>query len=196
VTALFKVQARWNGWAGAPGYTNLYFETSDPLSGGAQQAVDNVRAFFATIKDFIPGACSVLVSPTVDMVEDTDGELDDTITVATPPLVVTGGSGATFAAVAGACITWKTAGVVAGRRVRGRTFIVPMSANQYQADGSLVDAAIPILVGAASALRTATGPTFVIWHRPTGSPASGGSSFAVTAQSISDKVSYLSSRRD
>lgn len=196
MTVLFHVQAKWGGFPGAPGYTNLYYETTDPLSAGAQTAVDNVRTFFNAIKDFIPGSCNVLVQPLVETIDDSNGELQDSITVGTPPLIVTGGSGATYAGPAGACITWKTAGIVSGRHVRGRTFIVPMSANQYQADGTIVDAALAILVTAATNLRTASGPVLQVWHRPTSSTATDGEAFPVTASSITDKAAYLSSRRD
>jgi hypothetical protein len=193
---LYHATAKWTGFPGAPGYTNLYAETSDPLATGAQNMADNVRAFFDAVKGFFYSSVNIQVQAVVETIDDTDGTLQDAITVGTPPAVVVGTSGSQYAGPAGACITWRTAGIVSGRHVRGRTFLVPMAVNQYDSDGTLTSGALSILIAAASAYRTATGPTKVIWHRPTGPGLSDGSSFVITANSVTDKVAYLSSRRD
>jgi hypothetical protein len=196
VTVLFHTTAKWTGFPGAPGYTNMYAETSDPLSTGAQAHADNVRAFFDSVKGFFYSAVNIQVQAVVETIDDTNGDLLDAITVGTPPAVVVGTSGSQYAGPAGACITWKTAGIVNSRHVRGRTFLVPMAVNQYDSDGTLTSGALSILIASASAYRTASGPVPVVWHRPTGPGATDGSSFAITASSVTDKVAYLSSRRD
>jgi hypothetical protein len=196
MSVLFHTQAKWGGFPGAPGYTNFYMETTDPLSTGAQVAVNAMRKFFDDVKGFLSSSINVQVSSLVETIDDTSGELQDNITVVTPPIVVNGTSASQYAGPAGACITWKTAGIVAGRHVRGRTFLVPMAVNQFESDGTITSGALAILTTAASDYRNTSGLNPVIWHRPTSPTATDGTSFAVTASSITDKVAVLTSRRD
>lgn len=196
MAVLFHVTAKWTGFPGAPGYTNLYALTTDPLSTGAQDFANAAHTLFDSLKAHFYSLVSIAVQPIVETIDETDGTLLDEITVATPPAVVTGTSASQYAGPAGACIQWKTAGIVAGRRVRGRTFLVPMAVNQFDSDGTLVSASLGIIQAAATAYRTTAGISPVIWHRPTSPTATDGEGFPLTANSVTDKVAVLTSRRD
>jgi hypothetical protein len=111
-----------------------------------------------------------------------------------------------YAAPSGAVVTWLTAQVLDGRRLRGRTFIVPLAGSKYQSDGSLDAATISVIQAAANQLISAQSSSFVIWHRPfAGSPAvgsraarpahDGGHAF-VTSAVVHDFTAVLRSRRD
>ena len=112
----------------------------------------------------------------------------------TAPLPVTGVDTGVYAAVAGACVTWLTQGVLAGKRVRGRTFLVPMGAGGLQNDGTLSTAEVSAINTAASNLIAAA-PEFTIWRRPTSKAAADGSSHPVLAFRVQDKTAFLTSRR-
>jgi drug/metabolite transporter (DMT)-like permease len=128
-----------------------------------------------------------------DRFTDTNGDLTGVWTAAAVGNVV--GSGpATCPAGVGACIGWSTGAIVNARRLRGRTFIVPLSSNAYDLDGTLVSGAVSLLSTFGAAMMAA-GP-LMIWHRPTTDAPTSGTSSGVQAQKVRDKVAYLSSRRD
>lgn len=207
MTGMFEVVTVWSGFAGAPGYTNHYFIHSDPPSTGAQSAVNNVRAFWNSCASVIPSVCSLLVQPVVKILDDAEGELTDILTVGTPPTAVTGGAaGTAWSGPVGMCVDWETAGIHGypgkTRRVRGRTFIVP-TGSVFES-GTPNDSFVTTIQAAATALRTATGPTFGVWARPRPAktvdgvaiPKLDGAIFPITANRVPDKSVVLRSRRD
>ena len=106
---------------------------------------------------------------------------------------VTGGGTGSYAGGVGACIGWSTAGIHNGRKVRGRTFVVPLAANQYDTDGTVASGVISTLDAAAATLiGTGTG-RLSIWARPT--PTVPGMVYAATSGTVKDHVSWLRSRR-
>jgi hypothetical protein len=205
MTTMFKVTSTWSGFTGAPGYTNLFFEHSDPPSTGVQQAVDNARQLFNACKNALPSAVTVTTSPTVELIEDIDGELVDVMTATTPPAAVVGTDTTAYAAPSGLVIAWLSPGVYRGNRVRGKTFLVPIGGVNYQTDGSLATGLPAAITVHAEAFLAATGPTFGVWCRPQKAhlnsageavPASDGKFFEATSSRVADRVSVLRSRRD
>jgi hypothetical protein len=205
MTTMFKVTATWTGFTGAPGYTNLFFEHADPPSTMVQNAVDNARELFNSCRNALPTIVTITVSPTVELIEDTDGELSDVLTAGAPPVAVTGTDATAYAAPSGLAITWLSPGVYRGNRVRGRSFLVPLGGGSYQSDGSLATGLNGAITTHAEAFIAAAGPTFGVWCRPQDAhknhagddvPASVGKFFEVTASRVQDKVAVLRSRRD
>jgi hypothetical protein len=91
-------------------------------------------------------------------------------------------------------ITWLTGLVHQGRRVRGRTFLVPTANQFFDTNGTLAAAFLTNLRTAAAAyIATAVNPA--IWARPDPGTTNG-AAFAVAAASVADKVAVLTSRRD
>jgi hypothetical protein len=204
MTSMFQVVTHWSGFVGSPGFTNLFFEHADPPSSQSQAAVDNVRAFWNAAKGLLPVVVSLQVDPQVKVIEDTTGELVDILTVGTTPAPVVGTMAGAYSAPSGGVVDWNTTTVHGGKRIRGRTFLVPFGNATYQADGSIQDAFVSALDTAATALRTATGPTFGIWSRPrladsTHVPpitARAGLFAPATGNHVPDKACVLRSRRD
>lgn len=207
MTGMFQITSTWSGFPGAPGYTNMFFIHADPPSAAIQQAANNVRAFWAGVASIIPTTVSILVSPTVKVLDDAHGDLTDILSVATPPAAVAGSAAGTqWSGPVGMGVDWDTTGVHGfpgkTRRVRGRTFIVPAAA--IFESGSPNDAFVTTIQTAATTLRTATGPTFGIWARyrpakPLATPPTPellGAIFPVTANHVPDKSFVLRSRRD
>jgi hypothetical protein len=133
----------------------------------------------------------------VEQVESTTGELQ-TVYTATPANAASGTGGtAHYAAAVGAVITWRTGGIRNNRRVRGRTFLVPLYNTVFAADGSLASTTITTLGTAAAALSSSSGsPDLGVWARPTAPGASDGEWHVVTSHSIPDMGAVLRSRRD
>lgn len=196
MTTMFKIESVWTGFPGANGYTNLYFETSDPLQDGLDSAVQNVKDLWEDLKGLFPPDVTITVTPTVELIEDIDGELVGFMAATSPPAATTGTLSGTYAAPVGGCINWLTESIQAGRRVRGRTFLVPFGGGAFQADGSLNNTFATAIGAAAESFRTATGPTFGVWARPRTTPSLAGKFCAATSSRVPDKAVVLRSRRD
>jgi hypothetical protein len=188
MASLFKITALWQNWPGAPGYTNFYVLEAGPIT----TATDGIRAFFDAIKGVIPSGITITVQPSGDQINDTNGNITGAWSVDPAPAVVTGSAAGTYAGNAGGVVSWRTNGVVANRRVRGRSFLVPLASTVYDTNG-LTSAAIATLQGAASGLVTAVSPNLAVWSRPT--QLRSGSSHPVTSATVPDLSASLRSRR-
>lgn len=185
---LFKITALWQNWPGAPGYTNIYVLEAGPIT----NATNGLRAFFQAISALLPLNMSVTVQPSGDQINDANGNITGAWSVDPAPTPVVGSGSATFAGNAGAVVSWRTNGVVGNRRVRGRTFLVPMSPGIFDTNG-LTPGAISTIQGAAAGLITACDDNLAVWSRPTSLRA--GSSHVVTAATVPDLSASLRSRR-
>lgn len=207
MTTMYRIRAVWSGFTGAPGYTNLFFGATDPLQAGADAAGGAVNTFFTAIKSALPLPVTVTIDPAVALIEDTTGDQVDEMTLTTPPPGVSGVLGERFAGPAGACITWNTATFLQGRKVRGRTYLVPLTMSAFENNGTLDNTYRTTLSTAATALVTGPG-ALVIFARPhdaqtaaespTGKARAArvGAAALVTSASLKDKAAVLTSRRD
>lgn len=153
----------------------------------------NVLSAFSAQTSFWSSSVTITVPGTGDVIEDTTGVLDSVWT-ASGGGSVTGTNVAQTAAGAGACVNWLTGGVVGGRRLRGRTFLVPLTVNSYDADGTLTPSALVAIGAWANALMGSS--PLAVWHRPSAPGAADGNSYGVVANRVRDKVAFLTSRRD
>jgi hypothetical protein len=207
MTTLYRIRTVWSGFSGAPGYTNMYFGTTDPLAAGAATAAADVGTFFNSVKACVPNTVTLAIDPVVALIEDYNGNQTGELTLGTPPTIGLGSQTGSFAAPAGACVTWNTATFRDGRRIRGRTFLVPLGVNCFQADGTLVDAQRTVLNNAAAALAGGAA-AFVVYARERQARAAyepakitaktylAGESAVVVSGNVKDKVAILRSRRD
>lgn len=185
----------WTGFVGAPGVTAIYTDNDDTV--GVADAFD---AWLFSIRAFMPDDVHIRLRPEAEVIDDATGEL---LSVHSAPTAraIDGANSGPYSAASGMCVAWGTSGLVAGRRVRGRTFLVPMSGAFYDSQGALSDTDLPgVRTGLASFMATAAGHQ-VIWSRPRTDPVTGavtlaGSSHPVTSASIRDRVAILRSRRD
>jgi hypothetical protein len=189
-----RILTRWAGGPSAPGLTVMNVDAS---ALNAQNAVNAVRAFWSSFATAIPAAYTLTVDPTVELHDQATSNLTGTSTAATPPVSVAGTGASSWAAGVGGRMDWLTGSVVDGRRVRGRTFVIPLISTHYATDGTMQDASVTTFSGYGatllSALTTASSP-MVIWtqHKP-GSGFSAAT--AVTSCRFADQVSVLRGRR-
>lgn len=192
---MYRVPFVWQGWSGAPGYTTLFFDDS---TGTAQQAVDITRAFLntcaGTSQVMLPTGITINGPSAVDTIEPGTGSLVNSTPVSQPAVIVGAGTGA-YAAAAGACVSWLTSAIVNGHRVRGRTFLVPLSVSAFDTSGTLSSTLITAINSAVTTLLAAS-PELLVWRRPVSQAAGGGGTHPVLVGKVTDKAAVLTSRRD
>ena len=187
MATLHRLRVPWTGSAVVgPGLSTFYF--SGTMTGKPAAVV----AFFTAVAGAIAPGVTWTIPSSGDDLDDSTGQLLGAWSASGGGTVVSSGTGV-FAAGVGARVVWETGNVHLGRRVKGSTFLVPLSAAQYQADGTIVNATSANLQAAGAALVTATTPDFRIWSRPNALGQFAVSS--VTAATSPDQVSTLRSRR-
>jgi hypothetical protein len=202
MAVLQRVRLPWTGFPGGPGISTFYFtDTATPT--GA------LRTFMQAAMNYCPISVTVSFPTTGDKIESTTGDIVGAWS-AGPTTAVTGQvAAAPYSASSGLCVDWLTGSIVNGRRPMGRTFIVPISGDTYQSDGTIADAKRTVLETAGQALIASLGPNFVVWTRPfpgepekpgppviPAKPARPGASSAVVGCRVPDKAVVLRSRRD
>ena len=199
MTEICKVKVNWTGFAGAPGYSNFYF--NDFTDGTMTQTIANgaankVDTWLGSVVALLPLAVTIAVDSAVEVIESTNGELQGFFNVAGLP-VRTGNNVEPYSAASGACVNWYTGGVRNGRRVRGRTFIVPIGGESLATNGTIDDSKLTLLRTASTNLISDVGSgDHGVWSRPSGPSATDGEWFSTTAVTVNDKVAVLTSRRD
>lgn len=167
---------------------------------GAQTAVNAVRTFWNSLAAYLPDEVRIQVNPVVDTYERENGELFSSHTAATPPAVVAGTSTSGYAGGAGCKVTWNTSQIRNGRRVRGSTFIVPLSATAFTAVGTIGGTQSGAINTAAATLLSqlsAGGTPLAVWSRPRTTPTLRvGFCTEVVAGNCSTKTAILRGRRD
>lgn len=197
MTTLSRVRIAWTGFPGAPGVTTLYSTATIPNLAA-------IRTAFAAFAAAMPNTVHGAVESAGDIIEDTTGDLVGAWSSSS----VTGFDGTVvggYAGPAGAVISWRTSTILDGHRLKGRSFIVPLSANQYQSDGSLVSTEQASLQSAATAMVTAMSSELAVWHRPfpgreatptrPAKAAHDGGHGLVTSAVVPDLAAVLRSRR-
>ena len=200
MTSMLKVKVRWSGFTGAPGFTNFFF--SEGASGTVDQAqadaaVAKVQTFFTAIASGFTPNLTLQVQSDVEAIEPTTGQMASIFTVTPPAPIVGSNVVLTFSGPTGMVVNWQTAGVRNGRRVRGRTFLVPMSTAVYQNDGTIEPTRrTQVLTAALAMVGTSGTPDLGVWARPTAPGATDGVWHAATSSTVPDLAAVLRSRRD
>jgi hypothetical protein len=90
-------------------------------------------------------------------------------------------------------VRWQTSGIVNGRRVKGRTFLVPLINTTY-GSGVIGAGTVSAIQSAADTFVASAGADMRIWHRPTA--GAGGIAYPITAAVVPNLATVLRSRRD
>ena len=180
----------WQTGGGGTGYSVLNFTVA------ATQAEADVRGnlmgnFAQNIDVVMPSAVTWSIDEELRILDDTDGSLQGTFAISPTNSSGIGTGGTTYAMGVGGSIVWDTGAIVAGRRARGRTFIVPMADAGYDVNGTLVEAVRTNIQGPATTL--AGSGDLVVWSRPT--PDRVGTSNVVTSGRASDDIAWLRTRK-
>lgn len=194
-----RVTANWSGFIGAPGYSRFAFQdlTNDTAVNAATAAV---RAFLNGLAATMPTGVKIDVSPVVDHFDMATGELTGSdVGSVTPSQIVATGSATSWAGGSGYAVTWKTGIFFRGRRVVGRTFIVPAATICFDTDGTLTSSIMTTITNATTNLTGASGAEFCVWSRvfdpaPPHHQVDGALS-VVSAGLVKDSAAQLRTRR-
>lgn len=182
-----RLQVRWTGFMGGPGYSNFYFV------GGVAHS-DPVHAFFTSLSALMVGNCSVNIPDGGDTFNEATGELTGAWGTPTSRNVASQNGPAAYAGGSGACISWNTNSINRGRKIRGRTFLVPLYGGTFDTDGSISAMHLTELNNWVATFADAGASGLGIWSRPR--LGIGGLHGPVTGGVVHDLAAVLRSRRD
>ena len=177
----------WSGFGGAPGYTNMYFTPGD-----AGIFLPGLKGFFDLLVSRLPNGMHIAYPSSGDELNEASGVITGSWGV-TPPADTVGGDSSVYPGAAGACVIWDTLSIVAGRRLKGRTFVVPMTSATFDIDGSLSAGTVTLFNSAIATFLSGTAGSGLVWHRPVG--GSGGVAGVIQGGHVSDKCAVMRSRR-
>lgn len=185
-----QYRAIWTVTGGGTGYSVFHCDNAGDVS-DAQQFVDAVGDFFTGLQSAMPN--DVLINGDAELVNlGEDGTLAAVFPV-TPFPAVTGSGAFNYSRAAGGRIDWSTGAIVGGRRLTGRTYIVPMIAAAFSDNGLLTPAALDQMQTAGDALIAASiaaGIPLKIWSKKNAT------SVVVSTCSVPPAGAILRSRRD
>lgn len=184
---MWRLRATWSGPPVVGGGVSTFYALD--TSPGFPAAV---RALLNAAAGSIQAGVTITIPNNGDVIDASTGALTGAWTDGAAPAPIVCTDAGTYAAGVGAQWRWRTSGIVAGRRVTGSTFLVPLGANTYDGDGNIGSVQLTAFNAAAAAYITAA-PYAVIWSRPR--PGRAGSSHLITSGSMPDRVSWLRSRR-
>lgn len=184
---LNRVVCEWTGSVVTGGGISTFY-----FADAATGYVADLLTLFDSIKSWLPTGGGFDVPGTGDRLDAATGDLVGAWTDGTAGGVGFSG-GAEHAAGVGCRIAWGTGTFANGRRVRGSTFLVPLTRTAYDNNGTLTSGALEALQDAVDTFMGGAGADLVIWSRPVG--GAGGGTAPVTSGTVVDKVSWLRSRR-
>lgn len=196
------VRTEWSGTTGGPGLTQMAMAYQGGTSwtpSAAQSAVDAVRGFWASMTSSLPNELSLSVDPQVDMYDEVSGQLTQSLSVVTPPASVAGAATGSYAGGVGVRFNWNTGAIMNGRRVVGRTYVVPAAAGVFESNGTVLGTVITNLTGYGTTLLSnlaAANLALVVWSRPATTSSNDGAMTVVQTASVPDKSAILRGRRD
>lgn len=198
--AIMRSKIRWTIPGAGTAFSVLHFGTDDgfnPVQADADAVVTKVNQFVTTIKANLPNVVQLQVLNEVEEIDSNNGELIQIWTTASVAAQNgTASATAGWAAAAGGVISWSTGIVHRTRRIRGRTFVVPMSTEVWDTDGTIKSVPLGVLNTAATALRAPTAEIqFGVWARPSGPGATDGRFAPVSGHRVPDMSAILTSRR-
>lgn len=182
---LNRVRVLWQNFPGSPGYTNHYV-------GSLVTAQTAIRTFYQSVNTLFPAGLTIQVPSSGDQINEATGQIVGAWTGAAQAVVTSVGSG-NYSGATGACINWRTALLVAGRRPMGRTFLVPLTVASYDTGGTLSTPTLTQIQGAATQLITDLAGELKIFSRPR--PTIAGVGATVVSAQVPDMAAVLRSRR-
>jgi len=195
--AIMRVRFKIGGSTGLPGLHTTYWNGTgtSPVAADALDVVDRVHDFWEAISELLSAGLDITCTDPVDVLESTTGELTGSLPPGTVAPVEGDGS-STLPRATMLLLKYLTDDIVGGRRLRGRSFIGPLSVTT-NTTGSVTPGSNTTLLTAAGNLQTGTtGSRQVVWHRPTQALPASGVVSEVTSYASSSEFSVLRSRRD
>lgn len=187
---MYEFRANWTGGRIGQGVTVFHFEEGNDLF-DANDVATAFRSWFNGMKTFIPDDVTITFPTELKKINPVTGDATEVRTV-TPQAPVVGTDSIVFAAPAGRIVKWQTNAFNAGRRLVGRTFLVP-SSGCFTTSGSVSSSAITQDATHHSDLindLAAADALLVIWSRKNGTTG------VVASGATQERPTTLRSRND
>lgn len=196
---MYRYRVFWSIPNAGPSVSTFYL--SPFVGADLTVAASKIRDFFVSRAALFPNEVTITFDSAMDSITPATGELNGTEGV-TPGAAVTGSGSGTWAAGSGVRVDWQTADFAYGRRVRGRTFLVPAVSAAFGTDGRILPAQVVASTSNAAALITALAANstpLVVWSRPKAAigegPARPGAIHDVTAAVVPSLAATLRGRK-
>jgi hypothetical protein len=184
----------WRGGTGLPGYSKFRF-IGELTGAQLNAAAANLQTFLTVVRANIPSTVTLEMQSGVSVHAD-DGTLTAEGSIGTLPPPLAGAAAAGYSAASGFMVLWNTGAINGGKKVRGRTYFVPVTIGMFQNDGTIVDSTRTTLLAAANAFATSVPSPAVNSRARPSNPAAGNQTTAIISAAIPDKQVVLRSRRD
>lgn len=197
---LLRAKIAWTIPGAGKSHSVLHFSTnseSAPVQADADDVATKVATFLTSLRNHIPGTISLQRLADVEEINEATGDLIGVFSTTTTA-AASGSLPSTekWAAPVGAVITWTTAGIRNGRRVRGRTFLVPLGSSVFDTDGTIGTTPMNGINSLSAALYAASGTTsLAVWGRPSAPGATDGVAYNVLSHKVPDMAAVLTTRR-
>lgn len=182
MATLNQIRVVWNGLPGGTGISTFY---ADP-TGTPPTAY--INSFFNNFKTICPSLLSWVIPNGGNEIDIASGQPVGHWTQGSVATIAATGTGA-FAWPTGAMVRWDTNSWLGGRRLSGKTFLVPLLSSCYDTDGTLSAGTVTNIANSAATLVSGA-PGLRVWSRRSAAAASIASSTCV------DKAVVMRSRRD
>lgn len=184
MTSINRVQVKWEQAGGFTGL-NTFYQTGD---------VDlaNYRALYVAFQASLPDDVTISFLDANLTYESDTGEVLSSYTT-DPATDIAGTSSGDFARGVGVLLRWNTDAFRNNRRVRGRTYVVPVEVASFNTLGNVDAGFISGAVTAGNDFIAAQAAQNFIWHHPVNDV--GGVINAVTSCGMSATPAILRSRR-
>jgi len=192
--AFTQLTVRYNGFTGAPGWVKMKFIGQLDQS-QANTAAANFRTFLVAIGVGNMPSGSNFSFDSIVQTFDGEGKLDGELSLSTVPANISGTAAGAYAGGAGVVVNWLTDAFVGGKRIRGRTFIVPLVSLAFQGDGTVLDTFRTSLGNAATTFALST-PQPAVWSQRDVGGSKINTIAGMTGATVPDRVALLRSRRD
>jgi hypothetical protein len=189
---MFEYRAIWNVQGGGTGYSVFHVREAgiEPISASAQSFANALRTGFNSLVARLPDDVIINFDSEARELNVATGTLIGVHGV-TPPSNVVGTASGVYAAPSGARVDLITSGIVAGRRLRGRTYMVPLAGSEYTSTGLVAPATRTALNSAFNTFRDNPGNwSLAVWSRTHGALAD------VISVNAPGEVAILRSRRE
>lgn len=185
--ALIRTKTVWTGSAGAPYYTENYWQ-GDADVAHANDAILALNAFFFTLAGYVTNTLSYTIDGDVDVIDISTGQI--TSVLAGTPVTFTGSaSGEKLPPFTQGLLRMTTGLYLAGRQVRGRMFLPGMVETSNTAAGVPLTAMVTA-IDAAGVTLAADSAGFSVYSRTRHAAAT------VTGATMWTQWASLRSRRD
>lgn len=177
--------------------TTYWDSTGAGLAALATESVARVRAAFAAMSPSLATGTSFTPNLLVDEIDENTGSIVNQVAASAPAATAGAAAGSLLPLQTMVVAQYQTATFIAGRRLRGRSYIPGLTTGAIGAGGTVVVA----VINAINAWNTALGTTVVtatnqrVWHRPDPVTHVGGLSAVVASRSANTQFAVMRSRR-